>query len=155
MFRRIVTACADFAGKVVAVKDGDTIEVLRDGTNAVRVRLSGIDAPEKSQAFRQREKQYASDLTFGKTVTVRESGTDRYGRMLGEIILEDGRSLNRELVKARMAWWYRQYAQKDTALEALEKEAREAKAELWIGRRSGPALGIPQGRQDGRKVTAQ
>lgn len=122
---------ADFAGKVVAVKDGDTLEVMRDGTSAVRIRLSGIDCPEKTQAFGQKAKRYASDLAFGKTVKVIESGKDRYGRTLGDVILEDGRSLNRELVRAGLAWWYRQYAPGDTTLESMEKQAREAKVGLW------------------------
>jgi micrococcal nuclease len=123
-------AFADFTGKVVAVKDGDTLEVLTGGV-AVRVRLSGIDCPEKGQAFGQRAKQAASDLTFGKTVEVRDTGRDRYGRTVGEVMLQDGRSLNRELVRAGLAWWYRQYAKKDADLARLEKEAREAKLGLW------------------------
>ena len=123
-------AFADFVGKVVAVKDGDTLEVLTDGV-AVRVRLSGIDCPEKGQAFGQRAKQAASDLAFGKTVEVHDKGRDRYGRTVGEVMLQDGRSLNRELVRAGLAWWYRQYAKKDAELERLEREAREAKAGLW------------------------
>ena len=124
------TAFADFTGKVVAVKDGDTLAVLTGGV-AVRVRLSGIDCPEKGQAFGQRAKQAASDLAFGKTVEVRDKGRNRYGRTAGEVILEDGRSLNRELVRAGLAWWYRQYAKKDADLARLEKEAREAKLGLW------------------------
>lgn len=146
-----VLACpawADFAGKVVAVKDGDTIKVLRDGTNAVTVRLVGIDAPEKTQAFGTRAKQYASDLAFGKTVTVREAGADRYRRTLGEVILEDGRSLNQELVRAGLAWWYRQYAPKDKTLEHLEAEARKAKAGLWIDADPVPPW---EYRKEGRK----
>lgn len=149
------TAWADFAGKVIAVKDGDTLEVMRDRTSVVRVRLSGIDCPEKAQAFGQKAKRYAFDLAFGKTVKVIEKGKDRYGRTLGEIILEDGRSLNRELVRAGLAWWYRQYAPKDTELEALEKQAREAKVGLWSDSDPVPPwtwrkAGKPANRQTGR-----
>ena len=125
------TAWADFAGKVVAVADGDTVSVLRDGTNTVKIRLSGIDCPEKKQAFGQKAKQFTSTLAGEKQVKVIKKGQDRYGRTLGEVILPDGRSLNRELVRAGMAWWYRRYAPKHKELEALEKEAREAKAGLW------------------------
>ena len=121
---------ADFSGKVVA--DGDTVSVLRDGTNTVKIRLNGIDCPEKRQAFGTRAKQFTSDLAFGKTVTVIEKEKDRYGRTVGEIILPDGRSLNRELVRAGFAWWYRHYAPKDAELEALEAEARAGKLGLWI-----------------------
>lgn len=125
-----VAAFADFSGKVVAVQDGDTLEVMKEGV-AVRIRLWGIDCPEMGQAFGKRAKQFASGLAFGKTVKVIEVDRDRYGRTVGEIILEDGRSLNRELVRAGLAWWYRQYAKKHVELEALEREAREAKTGLW------------------------
>jgi len=121
---------ADFAGKVVAVKDGDTLEVMKEGV-AVRVRLYGIDCPEKGQAFGQRAKQAASDLTFGRTVKVIERDRDRCGRTVGEVIMQDGRSLNRELVRAGLAWWYRHYAKKDAELARLEEAAREAKLGLW------------------------
>ena len=124
------TAFADFAGKVVAVKDGDTLEVMKEG-GAVRGRLYGIDCPKKGQAFGHRAKQAASDLAFGKTVMVVERDRDRYGRTVGEVILEDGRSLNRELVRAGLAWWYRQYAKKDADLARLEQETRGAGLGLW------------------------
>ena len=123
-------AFADFTGKVVRVLDGDTLEALKDGA-AVRVRLYGIDAPEKGQAFGKRAKQYAAELVFGKTVKVREKDRDRYGRTVGEVFLEDGRNLSRELVRAGLAWWYRRYAPKDAELETLERKAREARAGLW------------------------
>jgi endonuclease YncB( thermonuclease family) len=126
-----VFAFADFSGKVVAVKDGDTIEVVKEGV-AVRVRLYGIDCPEKGQAFGQKAKQFVSGLAFGKTVKVIEKDLDRYRRTVGEVILEDGRSLNRELVRAGLAWWYRQYAKKDAELEKLESDARKAKVGLWF-----------------------
>ena len=126
------TAWADFAGKVVAVADGDTVSVLRDGTNTVKIRLSGIDCPEKKQAFGQKAKQFTSTLAGEKQVQVIEKGQDRYGRTLGEVILEDGRSLNQELVRVGLAWWYKQYAPKDTEMEALEAEARAGKLGLWI-----------------------
>jgi endonuclease YncB( thermonuclease family) len=124
-------AFADFTGKVVGVIDGDTLDVLRDGSNSVRVRLSGIDCPEKKQAFGQRAKQFTSKLSFGKMVTVKENGSGGWGRTLGEVMLPDGRSLNHELVRAGWAWWYKQYAPKDAALAALEEQARAAKVGLW------------------------
>ncbi len=113
------------------MKDGDTLKVLRDGTNDVTIRLSGIDCPEKRQAFGQRARQAASDLSFGKMVTVKEQGKDRYGRTLGEVMLPDGRSLNHELVRMGMAWWYEKYAPQDAELQKLEKQARTARVGLW------------------------
>jgi endonuclease YncB( thermonuclease family) len=82
-----------FTGKVVRVSDGDTISVMRMG-RAVKVRLLGIDCPEKKQPFGTRAKRYTSDMAFGRQVTVQVQTTDRYGRTVGEVILPDGSSLN-------------------------------------------------------------
>ena len=120
----------EFNGKVVAIADGDTVTVL-DGTTQVRVRLRGVDCPEKRQAFGTRAKQFTSDLVFGKEVTVKPKERDRYGRVVAEIVLPDGRILNQELVRAGLAWWYRRYEPNDETLRALEKEARAARRGLW------------------------
>ena len=72
----------DFTGRVVGVSDGDTITVLSKG-KPVQIRLHGIDCPEKRQAFGNRAKQFTSRLVYGKTVTVRDLGQDRYGRTVG------------------------------------------------------------------------
>ena len=119
----------EFRGKVVGVTDGDTITVLQDRT-PVKVRLNGIDAPEQGQPFGERAKQFASALCFGDEVTIKTSGTDKYGRTLGDVVLVDGRILNQELVKAGMAWHYKEYS-KDETLAKLEKEAKEKKIGLW------------------------
>ncbi len=98
----------EFTGKVVGVSDGDTITVLHNGKGE-RIRLHGIDCPEKRQAFGKRAKQFTSKLVFGKTVTVQFVDRDRYGRTVGVVLLPDGRSLNHELVRAGLAWMYRRY----------------------------------------------
>jgi len=118
-----------FSGKVVGVSDGDTIKVMRSGRE-VKIRLEGIDCPEKRQAFGQKAKAFTSDLVFNEVVSVKVKETDRYGRLVAEVFLEDGRSLNRELVKAGLAWWYRQYS-KDETLGELETAARENRVGLW------------------------
>src|SRR2546425_7886966 len=99
-------AFADFSDLVVGVTDGDTIKVLRNG-KAEKIRLHGIDCPEKSQPFGTRAKQFTSEMVFGKTVTVHVTDRDRYGRTVADVILPDGTNLNRELVKAGLAWWYK------------------------------------------------
>ena len=119
-----------FTGKVVRISDGDTLGVLRDGKE-VRVRLHGVDTPEKAQAFGTRAHQFTSELVFGKEGTVLVKDTDRYGRVVAEVLLPDGRSLNQELVKAGMAWWYQRYAPNDTTLAQLEADARAAQRGLW------------------------
>jgi endonuclease YncB( thermonuclease family) len=121
-----------FSGNVVGVADGDTISVMHNG-KAVKVRLQGIDCPEKRQAYGARAKQFTSQRVFGQVVTVIVSGTDRYGRTLGEVVLGDGTNLNRTLVEEGLAWWYRQYSN-DDALRQLEEEARAAGRGLWADR---------------------
>ncbi len=124
------TLAADFAGRVVGVSDGDTITVLHNGKGE-RIRLHGIDCPEKRQAFGNRAKQFTSKLVFGTTVTVQVVDRDRYGRTVGLVLLPDGRSLNHELVKAGFEWWYWRYTPDDETLAQLEREARGAKRGLW------------------------
>lgn len=115
--------------KVVGVKDGDTIELLRNGKTET-VRLFGVDTPEKTQAYGQRARQYTSDLVFGKNVRLIVNNTDRYGRTVGTIILPDGRSLNEELVRNGYAWHYKAYSN-DLKLANLETDARRYKRGLW------------------------
>jgi micrococcal nuclease len=121
---------SSFTGQVVGVIDGDTIEVLHNG-QAERIRLNGIDCPEKHQAFGKKAKQFTSELVYGKEVTVQAHRLDKYGRTIGDVLLEDGTNLNRELVKAGLAWRYLKYS-KDESLSVLEGEAREAKRGLWV-----------------------
>jgi micrococcal nuclease len=134
--------------KVIAVKDGDTIELLENG-QPLKVRLYGIDAPEKNQDFGTRAKQFTSDLCFGKNVKIVKHNTDRYGRTVGTIILPDGRSLNEELVKNGMAWHYKAYS-KDVNLANLETDARQYKRGLW----SQPNPIAPWDFRKGRKTMA-
>jgi micrococcal nuclease len=76
----------DFSGRVIGIVDGDTIGVMHDG-KAEKVRLRGIDAPERGQAFSNRAKQFVSGLCFGKEVTVKPRGQDRYQRTVAEVHL--------------------------------------------------------------------
>lgn len=123
---------ADFSGRVVGVSDGDMVDVLHNGT-AKRVRLNAIDCPEKGQPFWNTAKQFTSEQAFGKTVRVRELGTDKYGRTIGDVILPDRRVLNHELLKAGLAWWYRKYS-KDFSLGDLEEKR------TWPGKACGQTL---------------
>jgi len=107
---------ADFSGQVVSVLDGDTIEILHN-QHTERIRLNGIDCPEKGQAFGKRAKQAASELVFGKDVTLQTFGKDKYGRTIADVFLPpDGINVNRLLVKDGWCWWYRKYAPGDSAL---------------------------------------
>jgi endonuclease YncB( thermonuclease family) len=130
VFAPLIVQAEEFTGKVVGISDGDTLSVLRDG-KAVKVRLYGVDTPEKKQAFGTQARKFTGDLAFQQMVTVVIRDTDRYGRLVGEVLLPDGRSLTQELVKAGMAWWYKQYAPHDTTLAQLEAEARTAQRGRW------------------------
>ncbi|MBX3319809.1 MAG: thermonuclease family protein [Nitrospira sp.] len=129
VFTPAVEAAFPFTGKVVAVLDGDTIEVLHHG-KAERIRLNGVDCPEKKQAFGQKAKQFTSSLVFGKSVMVVPRDTDRYKRIVGDVFLPDGVNLSYELVRAGLAWWYRKYSD-DVLLAVLELEAQLARRGLW------------------------
>ncbi|MHB8836951.1 MAG: thermonuclease family protein [Candidatus Methylomirabilia bacterium] len=132
-------------GTVVRVRDGDSIVVRRDGVG-VEVRLDGVDCPELAQAFGRKAKKFTSGLVFGKTVRLSGKGRDRYDRELAEVFLPDGRSLNRELVSAGFAWWYRTYST-DRSLEALERTARTSSRGLWADAHPVPPWDFRAGNQ--------
>ena len=95
-----------------------------------RIRLNGIDCPEKGQAFGQKAKQFTSGLVYGKEVMIHVLSKDRHGRTVADVVLPDGTNVSQELLRAGLAWWYRHYS-KDVSLGALEEEARQAKRGLW------------------------
>ncbi|MGH8658498.1 MAG: thermonuclease family protein [Gammaproteobacteria bacterium] len=103
------SAAADtLSGRVVGVADGDTVTVLGQKHEQHKVRLSGIDAPEKSQPFGSRAKQSLSDLAYGRCVSVEWRKRDRYRRIVG-MVFEGGRDINLEQVRRGLAWHYKQY----------------------------------------------
>ncbi len=125
---------ATLQGKVVSVSDGDTIKVL-DATNTQhKIRLQGIDAPEKAQPFGQKSKQSLSQLVYNKQVTVEYQKKDKYGRTLGKV-LHNGTDVCLEQIKLGMAWHYKQYKSDQP------KEDRETYAQAELASRS-MAVGI-------------
>lgn len=122
------------AGKVVAVQDGDTITVLHE-RQQTRVRVAGIDAPEKKQAFGQRSKQSMSDCAFGKVVEVQWTKTDRYGRAIGKVMAGEVDCGLRQ-IELGMAWHYKAYAKEQArpdreAYAAAEDKAKADGRGLW------------------------
>ena len=95
-------------GRVVEVIDGDTVTVLLPSRSQLKVRLAGIDAPEKRQAFGQRAKQQLAALVFDKRVTVVGHKYDRYRRLVAKLIV-DGHDANFDMVAAGYAWHYKRY----------------------------------------------
>jgi endonuclease YncB( thermonuclease family) len=125
-----------WTGKVVGVSDGDTITVLRPEKSQVKIRLHGIDCPERGQAFGKKAKQFTSNMVFGKTVTVKPTDKDRYGRIVAWIYM-DGKSLNEALVMAGLAWHYKKYSS-DQNLSDAESKARNKRVGLWSDPHSIP-----------------
>ncbi len=110
LFLLMIFPCLAWAwsGMVVGVTDGDTIKVMGTHNKQVKIRLYGIDCPEKSQAFGKKAKQFTSKLVFGKVVEVEVMDTDRYGRTVA-LVAVNKQILNEELLKAGLAWVYYQY----------------------------------------------
>lgn len=121
---------SEFSASVVSVLDGDTIEVLHSN-RAERIRLNGIDCPEKGQAYGKKAKQATSAFVFGKDVRLQTFGKDKYGRTIADVLLPDGTNVNHMLVKEGWCWWYRKYAPGNVILEELERRARGSGLGLW------------------------
>lgn len=122
-------------GKVVGISDGDTITVLNSAKTQHKIRLAGIDAPEKAQAFGVRSKQHLSDLVFGKSVSVDWNKTDKYGRTIGKVVV-NGQDANLSQVQAGLAWHYKQYEKEQSAPDRssyaqAEIDAKARRLGLW------------------------
>lgn len=122
-------------GKVIKVTDGDTINVLTSDYQTHKIRLSGIDAPEKKQAFGNRSKQALADLIYSKTVTVEYNKLDRYQRAVGKITFK-GQDVNLRQIKLGLAWHYKKYEKEqdveDRSIYAnAEFLAQRDKLGLW------------------------
>lgn len=123
-------------GKVVSVADGDTMTILTDSKERIKVRLYGIDAPEKGQDFSSKARIHLNELCYGKTVKVEKKGIDQYDRLLGIVYLDE-LNLNQEMIKEGLAWYYDHYVE-DPVLEELEKTARQQKLNIWSLKKPTP-----------------
>lgn len=117
-------------GKVVRVADGDTISILDSNNTQHKIRLHGIDTPEREQAHGQKALDALSRMVDGKTVGVVVLGKDQYGRTDGTVYLQE-RNINLAMVAAGHAWWYRYYEPNDRQLQAAENTARQQGLGLW------------------------
>lgn len=129
-------AIADtYTGRVVGVADGDTVTVLDSTNTQHKVRLAGIDAPEKKQAYGQVSKQHLANLLFDKTVTIETTRRDRYQREVG-IVIVNGRDANLKQLESGLAWHYKKYADEQPAADRQSYAAAEVAAQqrhqgLW------------------------
>lgn len=141
-----VSHAETLSGKVVSVSDGDTITALDSEKQQHKIRLSGIDAPEKNQPFGQRSNQNLGQLVFGKQVDVEWNKRDRYQRIIGKVFVAEPtcrksdcpKTLDAGLaqITVGMAWWYRQYAREQLPGDQLRYEEAEAESKarrigLW------------------------
>lgn len=134
-----VVSCTSFAdqlvGKVIKVADGDTVNVLTSDNETHKIRLSGIDAPEKKQAFGNRSKQALAELIDGKIVNVEYNKLDKYQRAVGKITF-NGQDVNLRQIKLGLAWHYKKYEREqdveDRSIYAdAEYLAQRDKVGLW------------------------
>jgi len=121
--------------KVVKITDGDTVHVLDQSQTKHKIRLGGIDAPEKKQAFGKKSKQNLSSLIAGNNVEVEYDKRDRYGRIIGKLI-KDGQDINLLQIKHGYAWHYKYYQRDQSKLDRVlyssaEIEAKEKTIGLW------------------------
>jgi endonuclease YncB( thermonuclease family) len=134
-------AQADIAGRVVAITDGDTIKVLDNTNTQHKVRLTGIDAPDRGQPFGTVSRDHLADMVVGKEVFVESTKKDRYGRTLGKVWVQPSDcptcsktlDANHAQILAGMAWWYRYYAKEQSPEDRgrYESAEDEAKARGW------------------------
>ena len=128
-----VTRAATLEGSVVGIADGDTITIL-DATKAqYKIRLAGIDAPEKKQDFGNVPKRSLSDMVFNQQVKVDWDKSDRYGRLVGKVLL-NGKDVNLEQIRLGMAWYYRKYKNElvfDDRISYPQAEEDAMKKSLW------------------------
>lgn len=122
-------------GQIVGVHDGDTVTLLDSSSALHKIRLAGIDAPELGQAFGRRSKEELSREVFGKPATVEWSKRDRYGRLVGKVVV-DGRDANLAQVGKGFAWHYTAYAAEQPLVDRVaykegQTRAREARLGLW------------------------
>lgn len=131
-------------GRVVGVADGDTVTVLDADRQQHKIRLGGIDAPEKAQPFGQRSKENLSRLVFGKDVKVEWGKRDKYKRIVGKVWVQPAScpacsmtlDAGHAQITVGLAWWYRQYAKEQPpqdrgAYEFSEQEAQAKRVGLW------------------------
>ena len=133
---------------VVGVSDGDTITVKDSKNPQIKVRLAGIDAPEKGQDFADRSKQNLSDLVFGKTVLLEGRKVDRYGRLVVKVLV-NGIDINLQQVRSGLAWHFKAYESEQSAADRrfiCECRTRRQghKAENLVDAKSRRTLGFPK-----------
>lgn len=149
----VSNAQSTIQGQVIGVSDGDTITVLQ-GNKQYKIRLYGIDCPEKKQAFGQKAKQFTSDQVFRQSVRVVSYDTDRYGRVVG-VVYKGNYNLNEGLLSNGFAWVYTTYCKESFCdkWKVLENKAKTTKIGLWIDKDPIEPWDFRKGKRTDNKVT--
>ncbi len=105
-----------FEGKVIKIIDGDTVHVLDANHHKEKIRLAGIDTPERKQAYGGKAKRYLASLIGNKYVRVEYKKRDRYGRIVGKVLYQD-KDINLEMIRAGLAWHYKKYQKEQSKLD--------------------------------------
>lgn len=119
-----------FTVKVVGISDGDTFTAINNDNLQLKIRIYGIDAPEKKQAFGNKSKEYLSSLIFGKNVTVNVQSQDGWGRHIAYVYTQDGQDVSLLMLQAGMAWHFVKY-DNTASYSAAETRARRDNKGLW------------------------
>ena len=143
-------------GRVVRITDGDTLVILDSSDAQHKIRLSGIDAPERGQAFGTKSKEHLSSSVAGKFVVVEYEKRDRSKRIVGKVLLS-GEDMNLEQIKAGLAWHYKKYQNEQTTADRVkysdaEREARMAKRGLWQDANPMPPWDYRKGERKQKKA---
>lgn len=117
------------SGKVIRVSDGDTI-LIQSGSQKIRVRMYGIDAPELKQNYGEDSKNYLEKRILNKNVDVKVINEDKYGRKVGKVFYKN-KDINLEMIKTGNAWFYEYHAKKEKEYRKASKSAQEQKLGLW------------------------
>ena len=136
------THAETLTGRVVGITDGDTLTLLDATKNQHKIRLAGIDSPEKGQAYGQHCKQRLSDLAYDRVATVESNKLDRYGRVIGKVLV-DGQDVNLEQIRRGCGWHYKKYQNEQSLDDRLsynnaEESARASKIGLWVEKEPTP-----------------
>ncbi len=136
LFAPSIALAENISGRVVGITDGDTVTLLTSDNVQYKIRLAGIDAPEKNQPFGQKSKQALSDCAYDRLATIEGDKKDRYDRVVAKVIV-GGVDCNLKQLKLGLAWHYKKYQSEQSASDRktygeAEKMAYELKQGLWI-----------------------
>jgi endonuclease YncB( thermonuclease family) len=124
------TYAQEFTVRVVGISDGDTFTAINRDNLQLKIRIYGIDAPEKGQDFGNKAKEILSDYVYGKNIVIDVQSRDSWGRYVSYVFTPDGKDVSLLMLKAGMAWHFKKYDSTEEYAKA-EEQARKAKTGLW------------------------